>query len=167
METWKIIEGFENYSVSDHGNVKNNKTGIIKNVKPNIKGYIHVGMTINKIQYQKMMHVLVALAFIENPENKLFVDHIDNCKSNNHLTNLRWATCSENGQNKNMMSNNTSSVKGVIFDKHAKKYRAQITLDGIQIHLGLFTNIEDARAVRIKRANEAFGVFTNSCEKII
>ena len=66
-----------------------------------------------------------------------------------------------------MMSNNTSSVKGVIFDKHAKKYRAQITIDGIQIHLGLFANIEDAKQVRIKRANEAFGIFTHSSEKII
>jgi hypothetical protein len=35
METYKVVKGFENYSVSDHGNVKNNKSGRIKNVNAN------------------------------------------------------------------------------------------------------------------------------------
>ena len=92
METFKIIEGFENYSVSDHGNVKNNKTGRIKKVKPNINGYVHISMQINKIEHNKLIHVIVASAFIPNPENKPFVDHIDNDRSNNNIYNLRWAT---------------------------------------------------------------------------
>ena len=167
METYKIIEGFENYSVSDHGNVKNNKTGRIKKVKPTIKGYIHVGMTINKMKYQKMIHVLVALAFIDNPENKPFVDHIDNCKTNNNIANLRWATSVQNSQNKSMMSNNTSGVKGVVWDKHTKKWKAQIMIDGVCVYLGSFYNIEDAKQVRITKANQVFGVFTHSSEKII
>jgi hypothetical protein len=167
MESWKIIEGFENYSVSDHGNVKNNKTGRIKKVKPNIKGYIHISLKLNKVEYKKLVHILVASAFIPNPENKLFVDHIDNNRSNNSVNNLRWATLVQNNQNKELYKNSKSGVKGVFFDKHAKKYRAQITVDGIQIHLGLFANIEDAKQVRIKRANEAFGIFTHSSEKII
>ena len=165
MESWKIIEGFENYSVSDHGNVKNNKTGRIKKVKPNIKGYIHISMQIKKIEHNKLIHVIVASAFIPNPENKPFVDHIDNNPSNNIVNNLRWATHSQNGQNKSMMSNNTSGVKGVDF--HHNKWRAQIKIDGIQIHIGHFTNIEDAKQARIIKANKVFGVFTHSSEKII
>ena len=167
METYKVIKGFEGYSVSDHGNVKNNKTGRIKNVNANEKGYIQVSLSKEKKQYKKMVHVFVASAFIENPENKSFVDHIDNCKTNNIINNLRWATSVENSQNRNMMITNTSGVKGVSFDKSSNKWIATISIDGIRINLGRFDKKEDAIHVRITRANEAFGVFTNSCEKII
>ena len=109
----------------------------------------------------------MAIAFITNPDVKSCVDHIDNDKSNNKIANLRWATHSQNSQNKSMMSNNTSGVKGVIWDKSSNKWRARITIDGIKVHLGYFKNLEDAKQVRITKANQAFGVFTNSCEKII
>ncbi len=161
MESWKIIEGFENYMVSDHGRVKNNKTGRIKNVKANKKGYIRVSMQMNNLEHKKLVHVLVASAFVDNPENRQFVDHVDNCKTNNNITNLRWATSAQNNQNKEVYKNSKSRVKGVCFDKHAKKYKAQITIDGIPVHLGYFTNIEDAKQARMIKANEVFGVFTN------
>ena len=66
-----------------------------------------------------------------------------------------------------MMNTNTSGVKGVAWSKNAKQWRAQITIDGIYIYLGSFTNLEDEKQARITRANEAFGVLANSCEKII
>ncbi len=56
-------------------------------------------------------------------ENKKFVDHIDNCKTNNNIENLRWATCSENGQNKNMRKNNTSGMKGALWPQKRKNGR--------------------------------------------
>jgi len=55
METYKVIEGFEDYSVSDHGNVNNNSTGLIKKVKANGAGYIQVGLTTNKKHYENML----------------------------------------------------------------------------------------------------------------
>ena len=61
----------------------------------------------------------------------------------------------------------SSGVKGVSWDKDTNKWRARIKIDGIQIHLGLFTNLEDAKETRMIKANQAFGVFTNACEKII
>ena len=39
-------------------------------------------------------------------------------------------------------------------------------IDGIQIHLGYYDNIEDAKTARINKANEAFGVYINACEKL-
>ncbi len=39
-------------------------------------------------------------------------------------------------------------------------------IDGIRIHIGLFANLEDAKTARINKANEAFGVYTNACEKL-
>ena len=88
METYKIIEGFENYSVSDHGNVKNNKTG--RQLKPGKQklGYEHVILTNDDhSSSNKKVHRLVACAFLENPNNKCLVDHIDNNPSNNAVVN--------------------------------------------------------------------------------
>ena len=119
METFKIIEGFENYSVSDHGNVKNNKTGRILKEAFDGGGYVHLTLD----GKSKKIHRLVAVAFLENPENKKCVDHIENHRSNNNLNNLRWATASENSQNKTIHKNSKSRVKGYIFIKHLRNMK--------------------------------------------
>ena len=49
----------------------------------------------------RYVHRLVALAFIDNPDNKPTIDHIDRDKNNNCVENLRWATQSEQEYNKN------------------------------------------------------------------
>ena len=166
MESWKIIEGFENYMVSDHGNVKNNKTGCI--LKQHVQdGYKRLTIHLNKTQYKKYVHVLVASEFIPNPENKQCVDHIDNCKTNNNISNLRWATHTENMQNSSVSKNNASGSKGVHYDKASQKWISRIVIDGIRISLGSFANLEDAKQVRIIKANQAFGIYTNACENII
>ena len=131
-------------------------------------GYEHVILTANnKSSCLKRVHRSVACGFLENPNNKCFVDHIDNNPSNNALLNLRWATASENSQNKKTHKNSKSGVKGVYFHKASKKYEARISIDGIKVHLGLFVNLEDAKQARITRANQVFGIYTNACEKII
>ena len=167
METYKVIEGFENYSVSDHGNVKNNKTGHIMSQHFNPGGYVICDLYKLKKQYSKSIHTLVAKAFVVNTEQKAFVDHIDNNPKNNAPANLRWATSTQNNQNSSMRKDNKSGVKGVNWKKTTQKWRAQIKIDGINVHLGYFTELEDAKQARMIRANQAFGVFTNTCEKII
>ena len=67
------------------------------------------------------MHRLVAGAFLQNPEKKKCVDHIDNNVNNNKLLNLRWATNSQNSQNAKKSKRNTSGTKGVRFSKDIKK----------------------------------------------
>ena len=163
METYKIIVGFENYSVSDYGNVKNNRTGRI--LKPNYRkdGYMGISLVKEKNKSTQIIHRLVAKAFIPNPDGKPCVDHINNNRNINHIDNLRWVSPFENQHNRTINKNSTSMVKGVDF--HNNKWRAQITIDGIRIHLGYFDNLEDAKQARIIKANEAFGVFVNKCEK--
>jgi len=92
MEDWKTIEGYEDYEVSTLGNVR--RSG--RNLKPGLsRGYHNVTLCKEGIQKTMKIHRLVAFAFIPNPEMKPTVDHIDECKTNNCLSNLRWATHSE------------------------------------------------------------------------
>lgn len=94
--SWKAITDYPNYEVSDAGEVRNVSTG--KVLKTWLcDGYHKVMLCPGKKNMK--VHRLVALHFIENPDNKPCVDHIDRDKTNNHVSNLRWATNSENGLN--------------------------------------------------------------------
>ena len=96
---WKLIEGFDRiYSVSNYGEVRNNKTGRLMKPRKNEKGYLHIGLTTNGKQKNMRVHRLVAQAFIPNPENKLQVNHIDFNRENNCVSNLEWVTNQENTQ---------------------------------------------------------------------
>lgn len=61
-------------------------------------GYLSVTISINGKKYNKDIHRLVAQKFIENPDNKKYVNHKDGNKSNNDISNLEWVTFSENMQ---------------------------------------------------------------------
>lgn len=97
---WKkiIIDGNEtNYSVSTNGEIKNDNTDKILSQRTQ-QGYKHITLTINKKAKSCRVHRLVATAFIPNPENKPYVNHIDGIRSNNNVTNLEWVTPAENTQ---------------------------------------------------------------------
>lgn len=76
------------------------------------------------------------------------VDHIDRNKGNNHPSNLRLATKSENAQNRTTRSDNKLGVKGVSYDPPTGKYRAEITVNKKTIRLGRFLTLEAAVKAR-------------------
>lgn len=96
-EIWKDIEGYEElYQVSNLGRVKRVTTGrILKSVKAS-NGYLSVSLYKDNIQTTNTIHRLVAQSFIPNPENKPEVNHIDEDKLNNMVSNLEWMTPKEN-----------------------------------------------------------------------
>lgn len=167
QEEYRIIKDYPNYSVSNFGHVKNDKTGkILKQVNDG-NGYYIVSLCKENKRTNCRIHKLVANAFLPNFENKKCIDHIDNNPSNNNIDNLRWATNSENSQNTKISSKNTSGIKGVDWYKKLNKWRAQITIDGKTKHLGYYETLEEAKKARQEYANKIFGEYTNTCEKII
>ena len=116
IENWKTIRGYEGlYEVSDNGNVRsldryvtqltkggNLMTRLYKGlmVKPRIGkvGYKYLHLSKAGVRTTLKIHRLVALNFIDNPENKPEVNHKDGDKTNNNVANLEWATSSENKQ---------------------------------------------------------------------
>jgi len=134
------IPNFSNYEINFLGEVRNITTLRILKPSPNTGGYLQVPLYNNGTRQLFRIHRLVALAFIPNSDDKLFVDHIDRNRTNNSISNLRWATKAENCQNINVPKNNKSGVIGVSFDNTwnvwvAKRQRR---------HLGTFKTMEEA-----------------------
>lgn len=102
-EIWRDAKGFPYYHVSSNGQLKssfpNKKVKILRD-KPDPDGYIRNGLSKDGKIIQMHRHRLVADAFIDNPDNKSSVDHINhNEKTNNSVSNLRWATAKEQANN--------------------------------------------------------------------
>ena len=99
-EIWKETE-ISGYFISNLGRLKGRSGKIINTYLNKRTGYLNVCLRPNgrngKAKCLKV-HILVAKAFVNNPENKLYVNHIDCNKQNNIATNLEWCTIKENTQ---------------------------------------------------------------------
>lgn len=151
-EIWKFIPELKYYEVSNFGKVRS----LHKNKRSNniitlvfVKGYFHARLNIDKKRKHFTIHRLVAQAFVDNPNNQKYVDHIDGDKTNNFFTNLRWVTSRQNNQNRKCHRENisTSKFKGVSFDKSCNKWDASIYFKPKQKRIGRFnTELEAATA---------------------
>lgn len=101
MEEWKRIEingKLFNYEVSTEGNVRNIKTGRV--LKPQVvhtTGYLQVYLS----ERWYKIHILVAQAFIPNPNNYETVNHINHDKTDNRVENLEWMSIGDNVRDAN------------------------------------------------------------------
>jgi len=97
MEEWRDIPGYEGfYKISNKGgvfSVKRNKV-----LKPSYThvGYLHITLYNRKSEKTYSVHRLVAMAFIPNPYNLPCINHKDEVKDNNDVSNLEWCTHSYN-----------------------------------------------------------------------
>ena len=92
------IKGFEDYEIFEDGRVINKDGRELKNWIN--CGYKRIGLCKDGIQKQFLLHRLLALHFIPNPENKYSVDHENRDPLDNSLENLRWATREEQNANR-------------------------------------------------------------------
>ena len=105
-EVWKDVVGFEEaYQVSNFGRIKrkertdsNNRTHKERIMSPSMysNGYMNVELRMNNKKRRTSVHRLVAEAFIDNPLNLPQINHKDENKANNHVSNLEWCTAQYN-----------------------------------------------------------------------
>ncbi len=158
QEDWRRIDEYENYFVSSMGRVMNTKTN--KVLKPWSNGFHYqVRLYINSNSKDPYVHKLVAHAFLENPNNYKFVDHINRDSYDNNVQNLRWCSQLQNGKNRTKSANKSSKFKGVSWHEKAQKWQAGIRLSGKLIHLGYFISEEDAALVYNYFAKKLFEDF--------
>ena len=121
---WKDIIGFESrYQIDENGIVRNSSNMNVLSSGYDRDGYLQIGLRKlgERKKYWFKIHRLVAMAFIDNPENIecLQIDHIDRNKGNNHYTNLRWVTSQENCNNRKNTAWKTNITTGEL---HITKY---------------------------------------------
>ena len=153
-EQWRSIDGYIIYQVSNIGRVRNANTGRIMKGTVSNHGYKIVNLR-NDIGIKTfLVHRLVAQEFVDNPDDKFCVDHIDRDKENNISSNLRWTTSSENNMNKPKGSRaSTSRFKGVYWNLEKKKWQVHFG----RKHIGYFDNEADAAIAYNQKAIEKFG----------
>ena len=96
-EIWRDIAGYEGlYKVSTEGNIKSIKRNKLLSLYTNHGGYKKVDLCKNNTRKHYSVHRLVAQAFIPNPDNLPQVNHKDEDKSNNCVSNLEWITHKDN-----------------------------------------------------------------------
>lgn len=88
------------------------------------------------------------------------VDHRDMNGLNNTRSNLRLATTAQNNINRSPSVKSQTGISGVYWEKHIRKWRAQMKVNGRNISLGVFDNFDDAKAARIKAEIEQYGEFS-------
>lgn len=122
VEKWTQIPGYEDrYLVSTWGNLWD----IRKNErKANYEG--SNGYRVTRIDGKNILvHRLVAMAFIDNPENKPYVNHIDGNKANNMVENLEWVTAAENTMH---------AIRTGLIDREYQWKQYDLAMDKIRYH---------------------------------
>jgi hypothetical protein len=155
-EQWKVINGFEEYAVSNLGRIKriidgpgNARVGRIIKPCANGSGYMYVTLT-RRLQglktLVKRVHVLVAKAFIPNPLLLPDVNH-KGPKTDCRASRLEWR--SKEGHNLDIMKRQQRG-EGVNFHKTKEMWRASLFSRERRIHLGWFASKADALKARKK-----------------
>lgn len=152
MTEWKRV-GESNVEVCSDGRVRRDGVEWIPTVST--KKHRYKVVMIGRKGYR--LHRLIAQAFIPNPLNKPFVDHIDGDSLNNCVENLRWATHVENMRNTKPYAKLSRMPKGV--HKVHNMYVANINSEGKKLYLGSFESVEEASLTYELMAETLYGEF--------
>ncbi len=146
LEEWKLFQDGEyKLLVSNYGNVNQWTNKKPMYLRPDSLGYLTVRVRKNNKDKTYKVHRLVAICFIPNSENKPTVNHLDGIKYNNHLTNLEWATMSENIKH---------AVKTGLIDRSGSK-NSSTAMTEDEVH-EICQWFQDNPTLGSKRASEIF-----------
>lgn len=149
----KLVNGYENYLISKSGLVYSIKAK--KLLKPTIdkKGYCKVALYNEQGKLSISLHRLVALNYIENPDNKPQINHINGIKSDNKVSNLEWVTNKEN---------TLHAIKNGLRDKAHKKAVTDNQKQVVHLSTGIFY---DSLKLACKALNIKYGTACNYINK--
>ena len=161
-EEWKwSIEG--HYEISNFGNFRSvdrqsisygtrmcERKGKVRKIHYVPNRYAMVDVCIEGKRTTYTIHRLVALAFIPNPDNLPQVDHIDQDKHNNHVSNLRWSSHSDNQQNRANTTWSRLGEKYIRLRPNCKKvFLFTKTINGVKTER-VFKSLDEAKAFRLQ-----------------
>lgn len=134
---WRKVEGYENYSVSNTGLVRNDLTGKILSPHKISKGYLRLNLCKNGTQKKHLVHRLVAIAFVPNPNNLETVDHINSIKADNRAENLQWLTSPGNTKKfwDGLTEERRTEIRNFITD-NASRYRKSVSKPVVCVETG-------------------------------
>lgn len=141
-EVWQPVPGYDQYSVSNCGNVRR-RNRLLK--FGNTNGYNMVSLCKGGVAKTTSVARLVASVFVPNTDGKPTIDHIDRVRTNNHISNLRWATMCEQMLNRDMplgktgMRHITTQYGG---------FKCQIKRGGRFVFTKMCKTLEEALAAR-------------------
>ena len=194
-ELWKDVKGYEeSYQISNYGRIYSKVRGIIRKQRVT-RGYSTIKLTIGSEEKWYSTHRLVALHFIDNPEGKPEVNHIDENKLNNHYTNLMWCTSQENsnwGTRRERISNTLKinsarpfslkqrpdiTLKRIIRTKNKKRTKKNVQHKRVVYKSGVFnskevlvlnknTNEVLDRFISVNAASRVYGLRQNNISDV-
>lgn len=117
--------------------------------------YAHVSTRKKGFHGEQMHRLILGLS----KRNGIEIDHIDGDGLNNQKSNLRGCNHSQNAIHRNCQRNSTTGFKGVSWFKSSRKYQATITVNGVWVRLGFFTDPIQAARAYDQAALKYFGEF--------
>lgn len=120
------------------------------------------GHLICRVNYQICYVHRIAWKLHYGSEPPPIIDHVNGAQTDNRITNMRAATCSQNGANRGVGLNNKSGLKGVSFSRAENKWKAGIKSAGRTFHLGYFKDKEAAGAAYARAAAALHGEFARA-----
>lgn len=145
----KGIEYHDNYEINRNGQIRHKINKDILKSHLDKDGYPTFSMSKNGMTKQYRIHRLMALTFINNPDNKTDVNHIDGNRTNYNINNLEWVSRSENNYKSATSRSNKTGYKGVFYNKENKCYCAYITINKKRTYIGnTFETAEEANNAR-------------------
>jgi len=107
------IQGYPNYLIYPDGRVFSKKLGKCMKQRKTLEGYWTLNLKNEGKRASALIHRLVAIHYIPNPENKPEVDHINRIRHDYRIENLRWVTSSENNLNTGIQKRNNTGFKWI------------------------------------------------------